>query len=74
MAVVKNSQPGKLLLRVQKGLNASGQPTYRQQSYANLKAAAADADVYAVGLGLGTLQKLPVADIVRQDSGNLVNQ
>ena len=74
MAVVKTPQPGKLIIRVQKGLNANGQPVYRQQAFANLKAAATDADVYAVGNGLGTLQKLPVAEITRMDAGNLVNQ
>ncbi|HWR41461.1 MAG TPA: DUF1659 domain-containing protein [Patescibacteria group bacterium] len=74
MAVVKTPQPGKLIIRTQKGVNAAGQPTYRQQSYANLKPSAADADVYAVGQGLGSLQTLPVTDITRQDAGNLVNQ
>ena len=74
MAVVKNPQPGKMVLRVQKGINAEGKPVYSQHSFANLKPAAADSDVYAVAQGIGSLQSLPVADISRQDVGNLVDQ
>lgn len=74
MAVVKAPQSGKLILKVQTGVNATGNPVYRQRSFANIKAGAADSDVFAVAEGLASLQKNNLADIIRQDVNNLVNQ
>ena len=74
MAVVKTTQPGKLIVKVQSGVNSAGTAVYRQRTFANLKPAATDADVYAIGHGLGSLQTYPVSEISRQDNGNLVDQ
>jgi len=74
MAVVKVPQSVKLVLKVQTGVNASGDPVYRSRTFANVKAAAADSDVFAVAEGLAGLQKNTLVDIVRQDLNNLVNQ
>lgn len=73
MAVSKLPQNSKLVIKVQTGVNAQGTPVYRQRSYANIKAAAADADIYAIGNGLAGLQKHPAESISRLDENELVN-
>lgn len=74
MAVVKAPQSGKLTLKVQTGVNSAGNPVYRLRTFANVKAGAADSDVFAVAEGLASLQKNKLGDIIRQDVNNLVNQ
>ena len=74
MAVVKVPQSSTLSLKFQTGVNATGNPVYKTVSYSNTKPAATDADMYAIGQGLGGLQVYPVANIARVDSGNLINQ
>lgn len=73
MAVNKVPQNSKLVIKVETGLNAAGNPVYRQRTYTNLKASAADADVYAIGEGLAGLQKYPASNIYRTDENELVN-
>ena len=74
MAVVKMPQSGKVVLKVQTGLSATGTPVYRLRTFANVKPNAADADVHAVAQGMASLQKHALVDIVRQDIGNLINE
>lgn len=73
MAVQRTPQPGTAVLKIQDGLNSSGNPVYKTISFAGLKAAAADADVYDVLNGFGNLQTKPVAEIIRNDKNGLVN-
>lgn len=74
MAIIKTAQTSELSLKVQTGVNASGQPVYRVRAYTNVKAAAADSDIFAIGTGIGTLQKYPVNGVSRGDAGVLVSQ
>ena len=74
MAVTKAPQTTKLVVKVQTGLNAAGNPVYRLRSFANVKSGAADSDVYAVGLGLASLQKYPAVNVARIDEANLISQ
>ncbi|BBB91682.1 MAG TPA: DUF1659 domain-containing protein [Methylomusa anaerophila] len=74
MAIVKVPQTGKLLIKVQTGLNTAGNPVYRQRTFANVKAGVSDDDLFAIGQGLGSLQQHTVSDITRVDAGNLVDQ
>jgi hypothetical protein len=74
MAVVKMPQSGKMILKVQTGVNASGTAVYRLRTFANVKSGAADADVFAVAQGLAGLQKHTLVDTVRQDLSSIVNQ
>lgn len=73
MAVNKVPQDSKLVIKVQTGVNTAGNPVYRQRTYANIKAGAADADIYAIGAGIAGLQKYPVSTICRSDDSELVN-
>ncbi len=74
MAVVKIPQASKLAIKVQTGVNAAGNPVYKVRSLQNLKPAAADSDVYAIGEGLAGLQKDPVSSVARVDESNLINE
>jgi len=74
MAVTKLAQNGKLVVKVETGVNASGNPTYRLRSFQNVKPGAADADVYAVAQALVNLQQHTVVNVARMEEGNLVNQ
>ncbi|SMC39684.1 DUF1659 domain-containing protein [Sporomusa malonica] len=74
MAVIKVPQSGKVVLKVQTGVSATGTPVYRLRTFANVKPGAADGDVFAVAEGLSGLQKHTLVDVVRQDVNNLINQ
>lgn len=74
MAVVKMPQSGRLVLKVQTGVNTSGNPVYRNRTFANVNPGAADSDLFAVAEGLAGLQAHTLVDIGRQDLNNLVNQ
>ena len=74
MAVTKSPQATRFVVKVQTGLNAAGNPVYRLRSFINVKPAAADSDVYAVGLGLASLQKYPAVNVARIDEANLISQ
>lgn len=72
MAVNKVPQGAKLVIKVQTGISATGNPVFRQRSYSNIKTTAADADMYAIGTGLAGLQKHSVESIFRTDESQLV--
>jgi hypothetical protein len=73
MAVTKAPKTSKMIITIENGVNANGQPVQRQRSYKNVKASAADGDVYAVAQAIANLQTHPVVGISRQDEGNLLN-
>lgn len=74
MAVVKTPESSKLTFKVQTGVNAAGKAVYRTRTYTNVKAIAADSDVFAVAKGISSLQSYPVQSIDRVDDSILVNQ
>ena len=71
MAVNKSEQAAKLMIKVQTGVSASGNPVYRQRSFANMNPALADEDVLNIGTTIGQLQKHNVESISRQDNAVL---
>ena len=73
MAVTKMPQKTSLGIKIQTGLNAAGNPVYKTLGFSNIKAAATDENVYAIGVGLASLQKYPAVVIMRTDNSNLVN-
>jgi hypothetical protein len=73
MAVTKAPKTSKLIITIENGLKTNGQPAQRQRSYKNVKASAADTDVYAVAQAIANLQTHTVVGISRQDEGNLLN-
>jgi hypothetical protein len=73
MAVNKVPQTSRVIIMVDNGVNANGQPVQIQRSYKNVKVSAQDADVYAVAQAIANLQSHTVVSISRQDEGSLVN-
>ena len=73
MAVTKIPQKTSLGIKIQTGLNAAGNPVYKTLGFSNVKVAATDDNVYAVGLGLSSLQVFPAVGIMRTDNSNLVS-
>lgn len=73
MAVNRVPQTSRMVITVQNGVSAGGQPVYLKRTYKNLKPGAVDADVYAVAGAMASLQKYPLTGIARSDDGNLVN-
>lgn len=73
MAVNKVPETSTMIITIEDGVNASGQPVYRQRSYKNVKVGALDADVYAAAQAIANLQTHEVVSISRQDEGSLVN-
>jgi len=73
MAVSRVPQGSRMIISIQNGVNAGGEPKYLQRTYRNIKADAVDADIYAVAQGMANLQKYPISSISRFDEGNLVN-
>lgn len=74
MAVVRVATASRLTIKVQTGLSTSGSPVYRVRTYRNVKPAAPEADIFAVGQALGSLQKHTVSSIARVDEGDLMEQ
>ncbi len=73
MAVTKLPQKTSLGIKIQTGLSAAGNPVYKTLGFSNIKAAATDDNVYAVGMGLSSLQAFPAVGIMRTDNSNLIN-
>ena len=73
MAVQKVPQKTTLGIKIQTGLNAGGNPTYKTLGFSNVKSAATDENVYAIGNGLAGLQQYPAVAIIRTDGSNLIN-
>ena len=72
MAVEKMVQGSTIALKLQTGVNASGNPVYVTRNYP-CKAAASDQDIFDVGQAIVGLQTYPVTNIERIDSAYLVN-
>lgn len=71
MAVNRAEQTAKLIVKVENGVNASGNPVYAQRSFADLNTALTDDDVLSIGSMLGELQEHGVEAISRQESAVL---
>lgn len=74
MAVIKIAKATTLGIKVQTGISATGAPVYKTVRFGSIKPAAADADIFAVGQALGNLQMHVLNSLVREDSGDLMNQ
>jgi hypothetical protein len=72
MAVQKVVQGSTIALKLQTGVNASGNPAYVTRNYP-CKAAASDQDIFDVGQAIMELQKYPAVNIERIDSAYLIN-
>lgn len=67
MAVIQDKQVGTLKLYLDKGLDQNSKPIKGTKSFAMLKPAATNQNVYDVAMALANLQKHEVYDIKRLD-------
>lgn len=67
MAVIQDKQVGTLKLYLDKGLDPNSKPIKGTKSFAMLKPAATNQNVYDVAMALANLQKHEVYDIKRLD-------
>jgi len=72
MAVERNEAPSRLQLQFQTGVDNEGKPIIRTKTYANVKPATSDEDLYQVGEALAQLQQHMLMDILRHDSASLI--
>ncbi|NLU49420.1 MAG: DUF1659 domain-containing protein [Syntrophomonadaceae bacterium] len=67
MAIQATTVASELVINIQDGVNAQGNPVIRARRYRNVKPTAAAQDVYAVGQSLAGLQDKPLTGIQRRD-------
>ncbi|NLI11388.1 DUF1659 domain-containing protein [Pelotomaculum propionicicum] len=72
MAVNKVPASSVLRLELQVGVNAGGNPVYRNRNLNNVKPAAADQDLFDVATALAGLQGYTLNSISRVDNAQLV--
>ncbi|NLP18653.1 MAG: DUF1659 domain-containing protein [Firmicutes bacterium] len=73
MAVARNDELSRLQLRFHTGTTEEGKPIYKLKSYSNVKADAADEDVFRVAEALGELQEHVLQNVIRHDSAVLIS-
>ena len=73
MAVNRVPQDSRMIIVLQNGINAGGEPVYLKRTYKSVKPGAVDADIYEIAQAMASLQKYPLTSITRMDDGNLVN-
>ncbi|RJQ31398.1 MAG: DUF1659 domain-containing protein [Peptococcaceae bacterium] len=61
-----------LRLELQTGVDAGGNPVYRNRNLNNVKPAAADQDLYDVATALAALQEYPLNGVIRIDRAQIV--
>ncbi|MCL6558919.1 MAG: DUF1659 domain-containing protein [Firmicutes bacterium] len=71
MAVNKVPANSVLRLQLRVGMDAKGNPVYRNRSLNNVKPAASDQDMFDVAASLAGLQEFPLAGVSRIDSAQL---
>lgn len=74
MAVAKADETTKLILKVEAGIGASGQMTYKERGFANFNPILTDEDMFAIGTAIGALSAQNVGSINRQDKAVLVEE
>ncbi len=74
MAVVKSLMASQLQLQVVKDTDAKGSPVLGKITYSNIKTAAAEQDLYDVGIALGGLQQYPLYGVLRINTNQLINE
>lgn len=72
MAVVSQARESKVKIKYINGVDVEGNNIVKTKTYSNIKAAAADEDVYAVADAMMDLQTKTVEEIARVDEEELV--
>jgi hypothetical protein len=73
MAVQSSVQKSALTIKYKEGVDLSGDDIIKAKKFSNVKTAALDEDIYAIGTALSPLMKYPLMETVRTDESILVN-
>ena len=74
MAVVSTKVASTLKLTMKTGVDIKGKDTYATKRLSNLKVAALDADIFAVGEAISNIKTYPLFRLDREDQFNLVSE
>lgn len=74
MAVIKNDQSAKLVLKVQTGTNASSNPVYASRTFGKVNPSIDDEDLFTIGQAIASLQSYPLAAVNRQNNSTLASE
>ena len=72
MAIISNKANSKLKLYFNAGPGEGDKDVIKNKTYSNIKATAADDDVYNVGIELSQLQEYPLVNLVRMEESQLI--
>ncbi|MGH4121215.1 DUF1659 domain-containing protein [Clostridium sp.] len=72
MAVVSTKVASALKLTMKVGVDINGKDKYATKRLSNLKVAAVDEDIFAVGEAISSLKTYPLFRLDREDQVNLV--
>lgn len=73
MAISQVPQAGTLNIKLQKGTNATGNPVYTTRSYASVKVAATDQQMFDTASAIANVIKYTLVDIIRVNKANLIS-
>lgn len=74
MALVSTPLESVLVARYQIDVTSGGSPILRQKSFAGIKSAAADQDIYDVAVALFDLLQYPLVDVRRDNRFDLIDE
>lgn len=74
MAVVSTKVASALKLTMKVGVDIKGNDEYATKRLSNLKVAAVDEDIFAVGEAISNLKTYPLFRLDREDQYNLVSE
>ncbi len=73
MAVNKVPDSSRMLIAVQTGVSADGKAVVKNRTFSNIKPAAVDADVFAIGTAMAALQADTFVGVLRDEVGRLIS-
>ena len=74
MAVVSTKVASALKLTMKVGVDSEGKDKYATKRLSNLKVAAVDEDIFAVGEAISNIKTYPLFRLDREDQYNLVSE
>jgi hypothetical protein len=74
MAVVSQAKDSKLRIKYIEGIDGDGSNIVKTKTYSNVKALAADAEVYAVADAMMALQSKAIEEVARIDEEELIEE
>jgi hypothetical protein len=74
MAVVSTKIGSALKLTMKKGVDLNGKDIYVTKRLSNLKVAAVDEDIFAIGQAISNIKTYPLFGLDREDQYTLINE